>query len=134
VCDAVEEKMAAAGTPVERHVFAGAGHAWEVDRPRVLGDHPYVTGCAFSYDANGVPTIDGKPARMAKLGEGRNKQAFARGMLMSDARDCLGSGYIGGRDDKTDQKAKVIIADFVQRTLLTKRDIGVAVAESLAEG
>lgn len=120
VCDAVEAKMAAAGTPVERHVFAGAGHAWEVDRPRALGDHPYVTGCSFSYDPSGVSTVDGAPARMAKPGEGRNKQAFARGMLMSDVRHCLGSGYIGGRDDDTDKKAKAVIADFLQRTLLAK--------------
>jgi len=129
VCDAVEAKMAAAGTPVERHVFAGAGHAWEVDRPRVMGDHPYVTGCSFSYDAAGVPTVDGAAVRMAKPGEGRNRQAFARGMLMSDVRHCLGSGYIVGRDDDTDQKAKAIITDFVQRTLLVKGSV-----EALAEG
>ena len=117
VCEQTDTVMLAEGTPVEAHILEGAGHAWENDRPRVMGDHPYVTGCSFSFDAHGDPLVNDSPVFKASANATRGERAYARGMLMIEASKCLGKGYIGGKDDDADRKAKAIITDFIGRTL-----------------
>ena len=118
VCDKVEAVMVANGTPVESHVLKGAGHAWENNMPQVMGDYPFVFGCSFSFNPQGQATVDDALAPQASENATRGERAFARAMLMMDARHCLGSGYLVGKDDKADQAAKALITEFVGRTLL----------------
>ncbi|WP_299725603.1 dienelactone hydrolase family protein [uncultured Endozoicomonas sp.] len=117
VCEQVHGDIAKNG-PVETLLIPGAGHAWESDRPRDLYDFPYITNCSFSFDEKtGSALINGQPAATAPQDAGRNERAFARAMVMVDAPECIGKGYVIGSDKKADAAAKQRMLSFMDTYL-----------------
>jgi dienelactone hydrolase len=118
VCRQIETELKAYGSHVESHVFAGAGHAWENASPRRLSESsPYVSECRFSFDDQGFPTVDGEAVSTPPADASRGERALARAMILLDVPHCIKRGYIIGRDDDTDRRAKVVLLDFLERHL-----------------
>lgn len=117
-CKEVESSLTQAGTPVDAHVLEGVGHAWESLSPRKLyPDSPYVSGCTFSFDQRGFPTVDGQPVTRTEKGASRGERALARAALMQDVPQCLFKGYIIGRDEVAHHKARELLFGFLNRHL-----------------
>lgn len=99
-CKRREKELRGLGVTVESHVYTGAGHAWEVDKPRELGDHPYITGCELEYNDKGQPLINGE-ALKTPPDTSRVARIAARLSSSGELKECLKHGYIVGRDEKT---------------------------------
>ncbi len=122
-CAHVQEILKANGVSVESHVLEGAGHAWEIDRPRSMGDSPFVRGCDFSYDPKtGVPLVDGKPVKHPKANATRGERAFIRTAISIETPHCIGEGYILGNDPEADKKAKAIMTEFLKKQEFAKEE------------
>ena len=116
-CKEREEELRAIGVAVEAHVFEGAGHAWEAPFPKEMSNTPYVAGCTVVYDERGHSSVDGVPIVDVPPETPRNERIALRVASAGPMRDCVGSGYIVGRDDEAAAKSSAAIDAFLARTL-----------------
>lgn len=115
-CADREDELRQLGVSVTSHVFEGAGHAWEADIPRELRPSPYVSGCTFAYDESGHPFVNGAPISQHEAGTSRAERSASRVASGAVLGDCVGEGYIIGRDDATRAKAEAALLSFLRET------------------
>ena len=118
LCQEVYKDLEAAGTKVESHVIAGAGHAWENAAPmRDFTEGSFVRGCTFSFDPEtGAFLVDGKAGRFQPTAEmTRPQRAMVRAGLGELAGTCVGQGYTVGNNPEADKKSKAFQLDFMKR-------------------
>jgi len=116
LCQEVYKDLEKAGTKVESHVIAGAGHAWENAAPLGEFGGSFVRGCKFSFDENGTFLVDGKSGRFQPAPEmTRPQRAMVRAELGEIAGSCVGQGYMVGSNPEADKKSKALQLDFMKR-------------------
>lgn len=109
-----EADIRALGNSVTTHVYPGAGHAWEVSKPRFFSeDSPYLSGCELLYDREGNPLINDEPLNDYPLDASHGEKMAARFSSAPKFSDCVGYGYIVGLDEKTRDQAYADIRAFV---------------------
>jgi dienelactone hydrolase len=116
-CAEREAELRAIGVPVETHVFEGAGHAWEAQFPQRMGDTPYVAGCTMVYDERGHSSVNGVPIADVPVATSRNERIALRVASGASMSECVGTGYLIGRDDEAAAKSSAAIDAFLARTL-----------------
>ena len=116
-CAEREAELSAIGVEVEAHIFEGAGHAWESQTPRELGSTPYVAGCTMVYDERGHSSVGGVPIVDVPIQTPRNERIALRLASGGAMSDCVGTGYLVGRDDEAAAKSGAAIDAFLERTL-----------------
>lgn len=115
-CEVVHQKIADQGGPTEIHLIEGAGHSWDIASPQTEFPNAYIRGCEFTFEkTTGDFLINGEAAPKAPAGATRNERAIARVGMAELAGPCIGIGYLIGHDAETDQKAKAILYDFLER-------------------
>lgn len=113
-CVALHDKLQAGGSAVSDVTIPGAGHAWENDQPRKEYDFPFIRGCEFSYTADGAPTINGKSIDFPGPDASRDELAFNRVSVYMTAPECVGNGYIIGRDENSDDISRAAMMGFMK--------------------
>lgn len=117
-CAQRETELRAAGSAVSSFIFARAGHSWEVNAPRKLGNYPYLAGCLIEYDDAGMGSVDGTPLVPASAPADRDER-FRLRLAQGDALGpCVKIGYISGRDDDTRVQSDYHMLHFLRETLL----------------
>lgn len=115
-CAVREQELQALGTEVTAHIYKGAGHAWEVERPRHFSeDSPYLAGCELQYDTRGRALLNGEPLTDYAIDAGHATKMAARFSSAAKFRDCVGYGYIVGLDEAVRDKAYADIEAFIGR-------------------
>lgn len=115
-CEARENELRELGTQVTAHVYQGAGHAWEVETPQFFSeDSPYLAGCELVYDQKGRPTLNGKLLNDYAIDASHPVKMMARLSSAPRLQECVGWGYLVGRDEKTRDAAYRDIQKFVQK-------------------
>lgn len=117
-CKAREDALREIGVEVTAKVYEGAGHAWEITAPRTFREQsPYLDGCEWTYDDQGVPWVDGEPLSDYGLEATRLNRIAAR--ISSGARlgKCVKHGYIIGRDEAIRNQAFQDAKAFLQAHL-----------------
>lgn len=115
-CAARERELEALGVAVERHVYEGAGHAWEISTERkVFEDSPYVTGCEVVYDETGRSSVNGLPILDVAPETTRAERIALRMASGGSMGDCVKYGYLIGRDDETRAKSDAALLRFLRR-------------------
>ena len=105
-CAQREADLSALGVAVDARIYEGAGHAWENATPRRLfEDSPFVAGCTIQYDEQGHSFIDNVPIVTGEPDDSRAERVVMRLSSGGPMADCVGSGYVVGRDDETRGKA-----------------------------
>jgi dienelactone hydrolase len=113
-CARREAELAELGVRVTTRIYEGAGHAWENVAPRALKeDAPYLAGCEIVYDERGRATLDGEPLTDYPLDASHATKMAARFSSGLKFRDCVGYGYIVGRDEKARAQGYADIRAFV---------------------
>ena len=116
-CATREDELRALGSDVTAHVYEGAGHAWEVDRPRFFSEEsPYLAGCELVYDQRGKPLLNGESLNDYAPAASHPEKMLARFTSAPKFQDCVGYGYIVGRDDKVRERAYGDIEAFLQQS------------------
>ncbi|MEM0953222.1 MAG: dienelactone hydrolase family protein [Pseudomonadota bacterium] len=109
-----EDELRQLGVEVTAKVYAGAGHAWENAAPRAMAEsNPYLAGCELQYDDRGRAYYEGEPLVSYQLDEPLAVRAADRITSGLKLRDCVGYGYIVGRDEATRNQAYQDIEDFL---------------------
>ncbi len=117
-CAEREAELRALGVSVDARIYEGAGHAWESDTPRQLfEDSPFVAGCTIRYDERGHSSIDGVPIVQGDADDTRAERVVQRLASGGPMADCVGYGYVIGRDDETRSKATAAYLEFFAREL-----------------
>lgn len=116
-CAKVESDLRGAGSTVGTVVYATAGHAWEVDRPRGPNHFPYIAGCTMVFDAQGLPSVNGRQMIVPATDPQRVARHALRWGSGDFFRGCLKVGYIVGRDDPVKEQSDVQMLHFLARTL-----------------
>ncbi len=117
-CAQREAELAAAGVPVESHVYPGAGHGWETNQQRgLLEEAPYIVGCELRYDAAGRAFLNGEPFARNAPDADRLTRVATRLASGAQFQDCVQYGYIMGRDEDTHRQADARIRHFLGRHL-----------------
>ena len=117
-CVLREKEIQAAGSHVETHIYAGAGHAWENETPRFFSeDSPYITGCELRYDAAGMPMLNEAPIIEYAPDASRAQKIAARLSSGTQFLDCVKYGYLIGRDEQTRADAYADALSFLQKYL-----------------
>lgn len=114
-CEQLHQRLTAGGSTVSDVLIPGAGHAWENEMPRKEYDFPYVRGCEFSYTAEGIPTINGEVIPHPGPSASRDELAFSRVSVHLQAPQCLGNGYIIGRDEASDTISRQAMMGFMKQ-------------------
>ena len=113
-CQRREDDIRALGNPVVAHIYQGAGHAWEVEKPRFFSeDSPYLAGCELTYDTSGSPQLNGQPLNDYAIDASHGTKMAARFSSAPKFADCVGYGYIVGFDEATRDRAYADIAAFL---------------------
>ena len=121
-CTRREEELRALGVAVEAHIYEGAGHAWENFAERSMKeDAPYLAGCELTYDEAGHAYLDGKPMPVSRADASYAQRVWSRFTSATQYADCLGYGYIIGRDEATKQAADTHLLDFLGRHFALSR-------------
>ena len=116
-CVRREDELRALGTAVTAHIYEGAGHAWEVTRPRFFSeDSPYLAGCELAYDEQGKPLLNGEHLNDYAPDASHAEKMLARFTSAPKFQDCVGYGYIVGRDEKVRDQAYADIEAFLLST------------------
>ncbi|MEH6585042.1 MAG: dienelactone hydrolase family protein [Halioglobus sp.] len=116
-CKQREEDIRSLGNPVTAHIYQGAGHAWEVDKPRLLSeDSPYLAGCELTYDTLGNAQLNGSPLNDYAIDASHGVKMAARFSSAPKFSDCVGYGYIVGLDEETRDRAYADIEAFLHDT------------------
>lgn len=117
-CQRREDALRALGVSVTSHVYEGAGHAWENSAPRALKEQaPYLSGCELTYDAAGLAYLQGEALFDYGPEADRIERILARFTSGPKFTDCLGYGYIVGRDEKTRAQARDDLLAFLAQQL-----------------
>jgi dienelactone hydrolase len=115
-CVRREDELRGLGVAVETHVYPGAGHAWEVDAPRMLVEEaPYLSGCTLRYDDQGLSSVDDRPVVDVEVDTPRADRVLMRLASGDVMLDCVKNGYVIGRDDETRAKAEAHVLGFLER-------------------
>jgi dienelactone hydrolase len=117
-CAEREEGLRRLGVEVESKVYEGAGHAWEVDKPRELMPSPYVSGCTVRYDERGHSFIGDTAIVSGAVDDTRAERVLQRIASGGPMTECVHEGYVIGRDDETRARAIRDWLDFLARTLV----------------
>lgn len=118
-CETVHNAIKESGNSTEIIMIPNTGHAWENQIERKIYDAPFINNCELSFAPNsGLPLINNMPVKYAKKGASRERRAYLRARIMMDAPECVGRGYIMGRDDDADTVAKVALKRFLTSYLL----------------
>jgi dienelactone hydrolase len=115
-CARTEMALRRAGSPVDALVFSGAGHAWEADLPRKRSDSPYLR-CTIRYDARGRGSIGGAALASAGPTATRAERYALRAAGVGQLGECVGRGYVIGRDDATRARSDRALLEFLERSL-----------------
>jgi dienelactone hydrolase len=117
-CEARESEIRATGTLVETHIYPGAGHAWDNHSERKLReDAPYVAGCTMEYDSEGNSSVNGEDIVKTAIDTSRHERIATRLLSSGPLGDCVGYGYVIGRDDKTRAEADAAVVGFLNKYL-----------------
>lgn len=113
-CKRREDALRELGTAVTAHVYEGAGHAWEITRPRFFSEEsPYLSGCELVYDAAGKPVLNGELLNDYTPEASHAAKMAARFTSAPKYRDCVGYGYIIGRDEAVRARAYGDVEAFI---------------------
>ncbi len=112
-CLVREQELRDLGNTVIAHIYEGAGHAWENNTPRVMGKHPYLSGCEVIYNAQGFAMLDGERVTSYDVDAKRIERVIARFTSGPRYKDCLHKGYIVGNDHETKAKANQHLLEFL---------------------
>ncbi|MEE4193078.1 MAG: dienelactone hydrolase family protein [Halieaceae bacterium] len=113
-CARREHELRALGAEVTAVVYQGAGHAWENDSPRSLKEEaPYLSGCEVVYDLQGRPFLNAEPLNQYAPDASLATRVAARFSSGLKFRDCVGYGYIVGRDEATRNQAFADVEAFL---------------------
>lgn len=113
-CERRENELRALGTAVTARVYEGAGHAWEITRPRFFSEEsPYLSGCELTYDAQGRPLLNGEHLHDYAVDAPHAAKMAARFSSATQYRDCARYGYIIGRDEQVRDRAYADVAAFI---------------------
>ncbi len=114
-CALRESEMRSLGVQVEAHVYEGAGHSWENEAPAELKpDAPYLQGCEWVYDEEGVAWYNGKPLTSYDADASRAERISARMSSGVQLADCVASGYIIGRNEAVRDDAYKRVLKFLE--------------------
>lgn len=117
-CVRREDELRALGVVVTAEVYQGAGHAWENMRPRSLVEEaPYLAGCELDYDERGDALLNGEPLVDYAIDASHAEKVATRFGSGPRFADCLGYGYVIGRDEETLQRGYDDIREFLDRHL-----------------
>lgn len=116
-CARDEVDLRKAGSPVSSVIYAHAGHAWQVDKPRALNNLPYLAGCTIAYDKDGFPSVNGQAviARDAPLD--RLQRSALRASSGHLFKGCVFVGYIVGHDEAVTTQANEQFLAFLRQTV-----------------
>lgn len=118
-CEPVHQAIKDSGMPTEIIMMPGAGHAWENKIERKDYDYPFINNCAMSFTPDtGLPLINGKLVTHAEQGASRERRAYLRARIMMDAPECVGRGYLIGRDENANTIATQALKRFLTTHLL----------------
>ncbi len=121
VCAVREEELRALGVEVTSVIYEGAGHAWENDSLASFRESaPYVAGCEWVYDDAGNPSVFGEPLNNYPIDASRAVRIGARLSSGVQLRDCVGYGYIVGRNEEVRAKAYDEVLGFLSHHLKPK--------------
>ena len=118
-CKNRENEIAAAGSPVEAHVFANAPHAWDTTdvAAQMWPDSPYIANCEVHYNQQGQSLLNDQLLIELPIDAERGERIVARFLSQVDLMDCLQYGYVSGQDDGIMAKSTPIFLDFLKRHL-----------------
>lgn len=117
-CRAREDELRALGVAVDARIYEGAGHAWEASTPRRLFEEsPYVSGCTIRYDEKGHSFIGDTSIVDGEVDDSRAERVVMRLSSGGPMADCVGYGYVVGRDDETRAKAETAYLEFLRKVL-----------------
>ncbi|HSB96933.1 MAG TPA: dienelactone hydrolase family protein [Spongiibacteraceae bacterium] len=114
-CAQREKELEALGVTVERHLFEGAGHAWENTTPQQLNDKPYIVGCELDYDAQGFAWLNGHRVSTIDADASRLERIAARYLNNNGLMDCAKHGYIVGHNEAATQGGYAALLDFLTK-------------------
>lgn len=115
-CAKREAELVDLGVEVTARIYEGAGHAWENEQPRFFSENsPYLAGCELVYDERGRALLDGEPLTDYPLDASHATKMAARFSSGLKFRDCVGYGYIVGRDEKARSQGYADIHAFIDR-------------------
>ena len=101
-------------------IYEGAGHAWENDSPAGFRESaPYVAECEWLYDDAGNPSVFDQPLNSYPIDASRATRIGARLSSGVQLRDCVGYGYIVGRNEGVRAKAYDEVLGFLGLHLKT---------------
>lgn len=113
-CERRERHLRELGADVTAQVYEGVGHAWEVETPRFFSEEsPYLSGCEVVYDSAGRPLLNGEPLNDYAMQASHATKVAARFSSNLRFKDCVGYGYIVGRDEAARQRGYADILSFV---------------------
>lgn len=113
-CERRENELRSLGTAVTARVYEGAGHAWEIERPRALSEEsPYLSGCELEYDERGKPLLNGQYLHDYAPEASHAAKMEARFTSAPKYADCVGYGYIVGRDEPVREQAYADVEAFI---------------------
>jgi dienelactone hydrolase len=113
-CARREQALRELGAEVTARVYAGVGHAWEVETPRFMSEEsPYLSGCEVSYDPAGRPVLNGEPLNAYTIDAPYSTKVAARFSSGLRFKDCVGYGYIIGRDEEARARGYADIGAFM---------------------
>ena len=115
-CSAREDELREIGVKVTSIVYEGAGHAWENDAPRALKKGaPYLQGCDWHYDEQGLPFEGGKALFEYATDATREERIAARFASGARLQHCVRFGYMIGRDEAVRTRAFEDARRFLQQ-------------------
>lgn len=113
-CKRREDELRALGTAVTARVYEGAGHAWEITRPRSFSEEsPYLSGCELAYDERGKPLLNGEYLNDYAPDASHATKMETRFTSAPKYADCVGYGYIIGRDEAVRAQAYADVEAFI---------------------
>ncbi len=122
-CTRRETELRELGASVTARVYEGVGHAWEVERPRAMSEEsPYLSGCEVTYDRQGRPYLHGAPLVDYQADASLETKVTARFSSNLRFKDCVGYGYIVGRDEAAHDRANADITAFLAAVWPTAED------------
>jgi dienelactone hydrolase len=114
-CEQRERELRELGSDVTAHVYEGVGHSWEVEQKRFFSENsPYLSGCEVIYDDGGRPFLDGEPLNDYDIDASLATRVAARFSSNLRFKDCVGYGYIIGRDEEARRQAYADILSFLR--------------------
>jgi dienelactone hydrolase len=119
-CAAREKAIGDGGSPVMAERIEGAGHAWEFEHERGLIPAPNPAPCELDLDEQGIWTLGGTTLVTRTGAERRERLEDRREMIGAMMMDCMGEGYIMGRDPESAGIARGLLLQYVEKYLKSR--------------